>query len=276
MPPVRPVTRIRPPTGALALPWRDLYVRRELLGFFVWRDIKIRYKQTALGAAWAVLQPLFAMLVFTLVFGRLAKLHSDRVPYSTFAYAGLVPWVYFSNSLGQSSGSLVDNERVIEKVYFPRALLPLSSLFSGLLDLAIAMVLLIVLAFWSADPLRWPSLLLPVWIGVAGVTAGGVGLVLSCANVRFRDVRYVVPFLIQLWLFASPVVYSSSLVPHRWRWAYGLNPMATVIDGFRWSLLGTPRPPWAQLASTTIVATFSLIAGLMIFHRAEHSFADIL
>jgi len=267
---------IRPPVRALSIPWHELASRRELLGFFVWRDIKIRYKQTALGATWALLQPLFAMLVFTVIFGRLAKLRSDGIPYSTFAYAGLVPWVYFSNALDQSSASLVDNERIIEKVYFPRALLAVSPLFSGLLDLAIASVLLVVLAFWSADPVRLSALLLPLWVVLAGMTAGGVGLVLSCVNVRFRDVRYAVPFLIQLWMFVSPVVYSSSLVPGRWRWAYGLNPLATVVDGFRWSLLGTPRPPLGEMAVSTITAVVVALAGLVIFHRAERSFADIL
>jgi len=269
-------TVLRPTSRAPLLPLRDLRERRELLAFLVWRDLKIRYKQTLLGALWAVLQPVAAMAIFAVFFGRLARVGSDGVPYWLFALAGLVPWIYFANALSQASLSLVDNERVIAKVWFPRFLLPTSPVVSGLFDLAIGTALLVVLAVATTGWPSWTLLGLPLFVALAAATALGLGLVLSCLNVRYRDVRYVLPFLVQLLMFTSPVVYSSQLVPEQWRTAYALNPLVTVIDGFRWSVLGAPAPTAAGAVASTSVAVFLVLFGSWSFHRAERSFADVL
>jgi len=270
------VTVIGPSRRATLLPLHDLRERRELLAFLVWRDLKIRYKQTLLGAVWAVLQPVSAMAIFALFFGRLARVGSDGVPYWLFALAGLVPWIYFSNALSQASLSLVDNERVIAKIYFPRFLLPTSPVVSGLFDLAIATVVLLALAVAVEGWPTWRLLTLPLFVALAGATALGLGLILSCLNVRYRDVRYVLPFLVQLLMFISPVVYSAQLVADEWQTLYALNPLVTVINGFRWSVLGTAPPTVAGIAASVGAATFLVLFGSWSFHRAEQSFADVL
>ena len=245
-----PWIRIEPPRGLFEVPVREVWAYRELLYFFVWRDVKVRYKQTVIGVAWVVLQPLLTMGIFTLFFGRLAKLPSNGLPYPVFYFAALVPWTYFSTALQNCTSVVVDNQRVITKVYFPRLVLPISAVVSGLVDFAIGfVVLLVVTAIYGIKP-TLAVLWLPVLLLLAVLTALGVGLWMSALNALYRDIRYVVPFLVQFWMFASPVAYPSSLVPQRWRWLYGLNPMAGVIDGFRWALTGhgvSPRPAPACL-----------------------------
>jgi lipopolysaccharide transport system permease protein len=246
-----------------------------LLYFLVLRLVKLRYKQTVFGAGWAVLQPLLAMVAFTVVFGRLARLPSDGLPYAVFAYTALIPWTYFANTIGHASNSLVENERMLTKVYFPRALLPLASVIGGLLDLMISLVVLFgLLAVYGVRPSAniWA---LPIFVVLAALTAFAVGLWLSALNVRYRDVRHAVPFLVQFWLFVTPVAYSSSLVPVRWRAWYGLNPMVGVVDGFRWALLGRPEVPVSAAVSAVAVLAL-LLAGLSYFRRTERTFADII
>lgn len=270
-----PVLRIRPSTGWASLNLKELWDYRELLYFLVWRDLKVRYKQTALGAAWAVIQPFFTMVVFSIFFGRLAGLPSEGLPYPVFAYAALVPWTYFASALTQSSNSLIDQGRVITKVYFPRLLLPTSAVVAGLVDLAIAFVVLLgMLLYYGIVPT--PMILtLPLFVLLAAATTLGVGLWLSALNVQYRDVRYIAPFLIQFWLFLTPIAYSSTLVPEQWRPLYGLNPMVGVVEGFRWALLGTTAPGPLLLASVVAVSGF-LIGGLYYFRRMERSFADLI
>ncbi len=261
--------RIEPPRGLFDLHLRELWAYRELLYFFVWRDVKVRYKQTFIGVLWVVLQPLLTMGVFTLFFGRLAKLPSDGLPYPVFYFTALVPWTYFSTALQSCTSVVVDNQRVITKVYFPRLVLPLSAVVSGLVDFAIGfVVILVVTAIYGIKP-TLAVLWLPVLLLLAVLTALGVGLWMSALNALYRDVRYVVPFLVQFWMFASPVAYPSSLVPERWRWLYGLNPMAGVIDGFRWALTGhgvAPGPLMLASASAVMVVVFG---GLLFFQRME-------
>jgi lipopolysaccharide transport system permease protein len=272
----KPETIIRPLTGWAPLRLRELWEYRELLFFFVWRDIKVRYKQTLLGVAWAIMQPFFAMLIFTIFFGRLANIPSDTIPYPLFSFAALVPWMYFANALTQSSNSLIEHERIITKVYFPRVILPMAAVLSGVLDFSIAFVLLLVLlGFYSVMPML-SILAIPLLVVFAAATALGVGLWLSALNVQYRDVRYVVPFMVQFWMFATPVVYPTSLVPAQWRPLYGLNPMVGVIDGFRWALFGqVPESLLVPLVSVIAVAVV-LIGGLYYFQRMEETFADIV
>src|SRR5271154_7446821 len=268
------ITRIAPPRGWFDLRLRELWAYRELLYFFIWRDVKVRYKQTVIGVAWVVIQPVLTMGVFTLFFGRLAKLPSDGLPYPVFYFTALVPWTYFATALQSCTAVVVENQRVITKVFFPRLVLPLSAVVSGLGDFAIGFVGLgVVLAFYgmraSAGALWLPALLL-----LAILTALGVGLWMSALNALYRDVRYVVPFLMQFWMFASPVAYPSSLVPQRWRWLYGLNPMAGVIDGFRWALTGHGQPPGPLLLASSAVVVLILLGGLFFFQRMEGAIAD--
>jgi lipopolysaccharide transport system permease protein len=268
------VVRIEPPRTAFELRLGELWRYRELLYFFVWRDVKIRYAQTAIGVVWVVLQPLLTMLVFTLFFGRLAKLPSAGLPYPIFYFAALVPWVYFSTAFLATTNVVVDNQRVITKVYFPRLVLPLSTVLSGLVDFAIGFsVLLIFLAFYRMPP-TFAALWLPLLILLAIATALGVGLWLAALNALYRDVKYVTPFLVQFWMLASPVAYPSSLVPARWRWLYGLNPMAGVIDGFRWALTGHGTPPGPLLIASAAAVFLILLGGLLFFNRMESSIAD--
>jgi len=271
-----PVLIIQPSRGWLRLNLRELWDYRELLYFLVWRDVKVRYKQTALGAAWAVLQPVMTMLVFSIFFGRLAKMPSDGVPYPIFVFAALLPWQLFAYALTESANSLVGNQNLIKKVYFPRLVVPLSSVLAGLVDFGISFVLLLgLMAFYGIRP--GPAIvLLPLFVLLAVTTALAVGLWLAALNVEFRDVRYTIPFLTQFWLFATPVAYPSSLVPERWRALYGLNPMAGVVDGFRWVLLGKSGGPGITVLVSTIAVAALLVGGLAYFRRMEKTFADVL
>jgi lipopolysaccharide transport system permease protein len=274
LPAVTSVVRIEPPRSAFELRLGELWRYRELLYFFVWRDVKVRYKQTVIGVAWVVLQPLLTMLVFTLFFGRLAKLPSAGLPYPVFYFAALVPWIYFATALQTTTNVVVDNQRVITKVYFPRLVLPISTVLSGLVDFSIGFVVLLVfLTSYRILP-TFAALWLPVFILLAIATALGVGLWLSALNALYRDVKYVTPFLVQFWMLASPVAYPSSLVPARWRWLYGLNPMAGVIDGFRWALTGHGQPPGPLLAASASAVVLVLLGGLFFFNRMESSIAD--
>jgi lipopolysaccharide transport system permease protein len=271
-----PIFLIQPEEGLASLNLRELWEYRELLYFLVWRDLKVRYKQTVLGAAWAIIQPVFMMVVFSLFFGRLAHVPSDGIPYPVFAYCALLPWQLFAHALSESSNSLVANERLITKVYFPRLVVPLSSVLGGLVDFAIAFVILILMmAYYGIRP-TWAIVTLPAFILLAMATALGVGLWLSALNVKYRDVRYTLSFMIQFWLLATPVAYSSSLVPARWRALYGLNPMAGVVEGFRWALLGKSEGPGALLAVSVVVVVLILIGGLYYFRRMEAEFADVV
>lgn len=271
-----PTLRITPPAGWLEINFRELWHARELLYFFIWRDIKVRYKQTAIGAAWAVLQPLLTMLVFTLFFGRLAKIGSNGLPYPVFSFAGLLAWTYFASALANATSIVVEQQRVITKVYFPRLILPLSAVLSGLVDFAIAFLVYLPLQLhYRIFPGR-TIIFLPVFLLLAILTALAVGLWLSALNAIYRDVRYVMPFLIQFWMFASPVVYPSSLVPARWRGLYGLNPMAGVIEGFRWSLTGQGRPPDLLFAASAAMVLILLFGGLIYFQKMETTIADVV
>jgi len=266
--------RIEPPSRWLALYLRETWNYRELLYFFVWRDIKVRYKQTVIGVAWVVLQPLLSMGVFTLFFGRLAKLPSDGLPYPLFYFAALAPWSYFATALSSATNVVVENQRVITRVYFPRLILPLASVLSGLVDFAIAFVVLfLMVAGYGLRPgtqLLWLPFLLLLAVG----TALAVGLWLSALNALYRDVRYVIPFVMQFWLLASPVAYPSSLVPEKWQWLYGLNPMAGVIEGFRWALTGHGQPPGVLLLASAGAVAVLLVGGAMFFQRMEGVVAD--
>lgn len=264
---------IRPSRGWVPLRLRELWEYRELLYFLVWRDVKVRYKQTVLGAAWAIIQPFFTMVVFSIVFGRLAGIPSDGLPYPVFAYCALLPWQLFAHALTESGNSLVANQNLITKVYFPRLVIPLAAVLAGLVDFSIAfLVLLALMAYYGIVPTA-AILTLPFFVGLAVATALAVGLWLSALNVQYRDVRYTIPFLTQFWLFATPVAYPASLVPEPWRALFGLNPMAGVVEGFRWALLGGPRPG-ALLAVSTAVVVVVLVSGLYYFRRMERTFAD--
>ena len=271
-----PVLRIRPPKGWVSLSLKELWEYRELLYFLTWRDVKVRYKQTALGAAWAVIQPFFMMVVFSLFFGKLGKIPSDGIPYPVFVYCALLPWQLFAHALSESSNSLVANERLITKVYFPRLVVPLSAVLGGLVDFAVAFVILLgMMAYYGITP-TFMIVTLPLFILLAIITALAVGLWLSALNVQYRDVRYTIGFITQFWLFATPVAYPSSIVPERWRALYGLNPMAGVVEGFRWALLGKTEGPGALLAISIVVVILLLIGGLYYFRRMEQTFADIV
>lgn len=271
-----PVTVIRPARGWARVDLRELWDYRELLYFLVWRDLKVRYKQTALGAAWAILQPVATMVVFSLFFGRLAGVPSDGVPYPVFSLAGLVPWTFFAQGLSQSANSLVGSQNLITKVYFPRLAIPAATVLSGVVDFALAfLVLLGVMAGFGIVPggrIVWivPMLLL------AFATSLGAGLWLAALNVRYRDVRHVLPFLVQLWLFATPVAYPASLLTGPWRTVYGINPMVGAVEGFRWALLGTGDPPGPAAAVSGVAALFLFLGGILYFRRMERTFADVI
>jgi lipopolysaccharide transport system permease protein len=271
-----PVTIIRPSRGWISLNLRDLWEYRELLYFLTWRDIKVRYKQTVLGAAWAIIQPFFTMVVFSLFFGRLARIPSDDIPYPIFSYAALVPWTFFANGLSQSSTSLVASANLIKKVYFPRLVVPISAVISGGVDFVLAFVVLVgMMLFYGIVPtvaVVW----LPLLLLLALVTALGVGLWLTAMNVQFRDVRYAIPFLIQAWMFATPIAYPSSLLDEPWRTLYGINPMAGVVEGFRWALLGTETAPGPIVLVSALVAVGLLVSGAFYFRRMEKTFADVV
>jgi lipopolysaccharide transport system permease protein len=271
-----PITFIHPSTGWVALDLRELWEYRELLYFLTWRDVKVRYKQTVLGAAWAIIQPFFTMVVFSLFFGKLAKIPSDNIPYPIFSYAALVPWSFFANGLSNASSSLVGSANLIKKVYFPRLVVPISSVISGAVDFVLAFIVLLgMMLYYDITPTRnvvW----LPLLFVLAFVTALGVGLWLTAMNVQFRDVRYAVPFLINAWMFATPIAYPSSLLGEPWRTLYGLNPMAGVVEGFRWALLGTETAPGPILFVSTIAAMALLVGGAFYFRKMEETFADVV
>lgn len=274
--PTLPVTVIQPRKGWIPVDFRELWEYRELLYFFTWRDIKVRYKQTILGASWAVLQPLLTMLVFSLFFGRLGKMPSDDVPYPLFSYAGLVPWTFFSNGITQTSNSMVSSANLLRKIYFPRLVVPAASILAGLVDFFISFSVLIVLMAYFGYLPTVNSLWLPALLLLAICTALGVGLWLAALNVQFRDVRHTVGFLTQFWLFATPIAYSSSLLPEKWRVFYALNPMVGVVEGFRWALLGTDTAPGPMIAVSTAVALVLLASGALYFRRMERTFADLV
>jgi len=272
-----PVVHIEARRRWLALDLGELWAYRELVYFFVWRDIKVRYKQTVIGAAWAVLQPVLTMLVFSLFFGKLAKIPSQGLPYPIFYYCALLPWMYFATATQGATNVVVEQQRVITKIYFPRVVLPIASVMSGLLDFAISfVVLLIMLAGYRIVPSARAVIWLPIFTLLAILTALGVGLWLSALNAMYRDVRYVVPFLVQFWMFASPVAYPSSLVPAKWRWLYGLNPMAGVIEGFRWSLKGHGEPPGILLTASSAAVVLLVLTGLVYYHAVEGTMADVV
>jgi lipopolysaccharide transport system permease protein len=267
---------IRPSRGWVSLGLRDLWEYRELLYFLVWRDIKVRYKQTVLGASWAILQPFLIMVVFSIFFGRLAKVPSDGLPYPVFVYCALLPWQLFSNAFTESGNSLVASQQLITKVYFPRLIIPISAVVAGLLDFSIASVVLLGMMLYYGIVPTVAAMTLPLFILLAIATALAVGLWLSALNVQYRDVRYTIPFLTQFWLFASPIAYPSSLVPEPWRVVYGLNPMAGVVEGFRWALLGKAEGPGPLLTVSVLVVVALLIGGLYYFRRMEKTFADVI
>jgi lipopolysaccharide transport system permease protein len=271
-----PHTDIEPRQGWVALHLRELWEYRELLFFLTWRDVKVRYKQTVLGASWAVIQPFFTMVVFSVFFGRLAKMPSDGIPYPIFSYAALVPWMFFANGLTQSANSLVGSANLIKKVYFPRLAIPIATVLGEAVDFTLAFgVLMLMMFFYGITPtanVMW----LPLFLMLALTTSLGVGLWLSALNVQYRDIRYVVPFLTQFWLFATPIAYPSSLLSEPWRTIYGLNPMVGVVEGFRWALLGTNTAPGPTIIVSAVAAIAFLISGTFYFRRMERNFADVI
>ena len=267
---------IEPSKGWVSLKLRDLWEYRELLYFLTWRDIKVHYKQTVLGASWAIIQPFFTMVVFSIFFGKLAGISSDGVPYPIFSYAALVPWTFFANGLSQSATSLVGSAGLITKIYFPRLTIPIATVLSGVVDFSLAFIVLLgMMLFYGITPtinVFW----LPFLLVLALVTALGAGLWLSAMNVQFRDVRHAVPFVVQAWMFASPIAYPSSLLEEPWRTLYGINPMVGVVEGFRWALLGTATAPGPMIAVSSLASLALLLTGAFYFRRMEKTFADVI
>ena len=271
-----PVILIEPSKGWVSLKLKELWEYRELLYFLIWRDIKVRYKQTVLGAAWAIIQPLFTMVVFSLFFGKLAKMPSDGIPYPIFSYAALVPWGFFANGLGKASNSLVGSSNLIKKVYFPRLSIPIASVLSGIVDFMLSFIILIGMMLYYGMSPTTNVIWLPFLLMLSFITSLGVSLWLSTMNVQFRDVQYIIPFLTQLWLFATPIAYPSSLLPEPWRTIYGINPMVGVVEGFRWALLGTRTAPGPIIIVSTLVAILLIVSGAFYFRRMERMFADVV
>lgn len=270
------VLRIHPSRGWVSLKLGELWDYRELLYFLIWRDIKVRYKQTVLGASWAIIQPFSTMVVFSLFFGKLAKMPSDGIPYPIFSFAALVPWTFFAAGLTQSSNSLVGSSNLITKVYFPRLVIPLATVLSGVVDFGLALAVLVgMMGYYRITP-SMHIFFLPLFVLLALVISLGVGLWLSSLNVKYRDVRYIVPFITQFWLFATPIAYPSSLLSEPWRTLYGLNPMVGVVEGFRWALLGTKMSVGPMILVSALVAILILILGAFYFRRMEKTFADIV
>jgi len=267
---------IKPSSGLAALNLRDLWTYRELIYFMIWRDIKVRYKQTLLGAAWAVIQPVLTMLVFTFIFGTVAKLPTDGIPYPIFSYTALLPWGLFTSALNNASRSLTANQNMVTKIYFPRLVLPLASVLGGLVDFAIAFLILIVLMIYYKVTPTGAIWTLPLFLLLTVITALGVALWLSAINVQYRDVNYVLPFLTQFWLFITPVAYSARVISEKWQFVYSLNPMAGVVNGFRWALLGTNTGPDLNMAISIGIAFMFLISGLFYFRSMERTFADTI
>ena len=270
-----PTIVIRPPKKWVPINFSEIWQYRELVYFFTWRDVKIRYKQTALGFLWAIIQPLFMMVVFTLFFGGFAQVPSDGIPYPLFSFAALIPWTLFAEGLTRSSTSMVSNANIMTKVYFPRLAMPISGILSPLVDFAIAFVILILMMAYYGFVPTIAIVFLPLFILLAIMTSLAVGLWLSALNVKYRDFQYTIPFLIQIWLCASPVVYPSSMLPEQFQVIYGLNPMAGVIEGFRWALLGT-TPPGGMILVSVVVVVLLLVGGLFYFRRMEQYFADVV
>lgn len=270
------VIRIEPTKGRVAIQLKELWAYRELLYFLIWRDVTVRYKQTALGAAWAILQPVFTMIVFSLFFGRLGKIPSDGIPYPIFSFAALVPWTYFSHGLSQASNSLVGSANLIKKVYFPRLSIPIASVASGLIDFALAFLVLLGMMLYYGILPGFKVIVLPLLLLLTLVTSLGVSLWLSALNVHFRDVRHVIPFLTQFWLFATPIAYPSSLLSEPWRTLYSINPMVGVVEGFRWALLGTDTAPGPMIIVSSLAAVAILVSGVFFFRRLEKTFADVV
>ena len=268
--------RIQPSKGWISLKLGDLWEYRELFYFLVWRDVKVRYKQTALGAVWAIIQPLFTVVIFSLFFGRLAKVPSDGIPYPLFSFTALVPWTFFSYGLNQSANSLVGSSNLITKVYFPRLTVPISSVIAGTVDFLLAFaVLLLMMVYYHVSTTR-NIVFLPIFFLLTLTTSLGVGLWLSALNVKFRDVRLVLPFLVQLWMFATPIAYPSSLLHEPWRTVYGLNPMVGVVEGFRWALLGVKAQPGPMVYVSAAISVLLLFGGAIYFRRMEKTFADLV
>lgn len=270
------LTVIRPKKGWQTLNLKELINCRELLFFLAWRDIKVRYKQTVLGVAWAIIQPFFTMVIFSLFFGRLAKIPSEGIPYPIFSYAALVPWTFFANGLNQASNSLVGSANLIKKVYFPRLAIPIASVLAGVVDFILSFIVLIgMMAYFGFFP-TYNVLWLPLFLLLALTISLGVSLWFSALNVEFRDVRYTIPFLTQFWLFSTPIAYPSSLLSEPWKTIYGINPMVGVVDGFRWALLGTSTPPGLAMIVSAAAALILLISGAFYFRRMEKNFADVI
>jgi len=274
--PRKPSVVIQPRKGLFQLDLRSVWQYRELLYFLVWRDVIVRYKQTAIGAAWVILQPLITMLIFTLIFGKLAKIPSDGIPYPVFAFSALLPWSYFAQALARSSSSVVGSSNLVTKIYFPRLLIPLAASVAPVVDLIFSFLTLLALMAWFKIMPTWGLLALPLFLGLAIMTALAVGLWSSALNVRYRDVGSIMPFLIQVWMYASPVAYPVSMVPERWRLLYSLNPMAGVIEGFRWALLGKKSPDFIVMAVSSAVVLALLAGGIVYFKRMERTFADVI
>jgi len=267
---------IEPPKGWVAIEFKELWKFRELLFFLAWRDIKVRYKQTVLGAAWAILQPLLTMIIFSIIFGGLAKLPSGGMPYPIFTYTALLPWQLFAFALTSASNSLVGNQNLISKVYFPRLVVPFSSVIAGVLDFGVAFLVLLGMMAYYKIGLSAAMFTLPLFLLLGLASAMAVGLWFSALNVQYRDIRYVVPFLVQFWMYATPVAYSSELIPEKWRWLYSLNPMTGVVEGFRWAMLGKSSLDMLSLSISAIVVVALLVSGLYYFKRTEASFADVI
>ena len=270
------VIRIEPSRGWVSIELSELWTYRELLYFLIWRDVKVRYKQTVIGIGWAILQPLLTMVVFTMIFGHFAKIPSDGLPYPVFAFTALLPWNLFAGALNRCTLSLVGSANLITKVYFPRLIVPVSAIISGIIDFAIAFVFLLGLMLWFHIVPTWGAIALPIFLLLTLITALAVGLWLSALDVRYRDVGHAIPFLIQIWMFLSPVAYPLSVVPEKWRLLYSLNPMVGVIEGFRWALLGRESPDFKVIAVSTAVVVALLLSGLVYFKRIERTFADVV
>lgn len=274
---------LKPTRGWASLNLNEIWRYRELVYFLIWRDIKVRYKQTVLGASWAIIQPFFTMVVFTIFFGKLAGVPSDDVPYPIFSFTGLLPWGLFTKALSDAGRSMITNRSMITKVYFPRLVVPIASVLSGLVDFGLGFLVLIgMIIYYNQLPgfnqiVITPAILtLPLFLLLAIVTSLGVGLWLSALNVLYRDINYIIPFLTQFWLFVTPIAYPSSLVPEKWRWLYALNPMTGVVEGFRWAILGVETAPGPMLAISSSISVLVLISGLFYFRRMERTFADVV
>jgi lipopolysaccharide transport system permease protein len=268
---------IKPVSGWVSIDLGELWRYRELMYFFVWRDLKVRYKQTILGVLWAILQPIMTMVVMSIIFGRVAKIPTNDIPYPIFAYSALLPWLYFSGGMSRAAGSMVGSAGLITKVYFPRLIVPVSGVIGGLPDLLLSFIVLIgLMIYYSMYPTIHVIWLLPLLIVLATITALGVGLWLAAVNVRYRDVRYIVPFLTQFWMYLTPVIYPADLLSKKWQILYGLNPMVGVVEGFRWALLNQGSPPGPLVALSAVMSLLLFITGAMFFRRMERTFADVV